>query len=362
MRFSIIHLCVLTGMLSGLLTFNTTVLKAADWRVLADLRGAWSFTVGDDPAWSDPETVTADWDRMNVPGRWENHYPGYNGYAWYRRSFSLRTLPDLPAVTLFLGFIDDVDEVFVNGRKIGQTGTFFPAYKTAYNVERCYRVPVSLLKKSGNVIAVRVYDQAMEGGIVSAGNFGFYMDADQLLLALDLSGNWKFSTEDFGNMHSPNCNDTYWNELIVPGIWENQGFPGYDGKAFYRRRFSLPAFLARQELYLVLGRIDDYDRVYLNGMLIGRVEELDQYSRFSRGEAYRLFRIYLIPADVLRSKNLVSLEITDTGGEGGIYEGPVGLAGREVAERLSAKYANGSIGTRNFSFWEELLKLFNDKR
>jgi sialate O-acetylesterase len=75
-----------------------------------------------------------------------------------------------------LGYIDDVDEVFINGQKVGQSGSFSLNSGPHLIRKGVTAVPVSALRKTGNVIAVRVYDDYKEGGIVSAGNFGLYYD------------------------------------------------------------------------------------------------------------------------------------------------------------------------------------------
>jgi len=357
MRFFIITVRVLIVM-SGLLAFGSPQLKAADWFSIADLRGSWSFTVGDDPGWADPNAGIADWDWLTVPGRWESKYSDYNGYAWYRRTFNVNTIPQKPNVVLFLGYIDDADEVFINGKKVGQTGSFFPEFTSAYDKERRYVVPVSILKKTGNVIAVRVYDDYKEGGIVRAGNFGLYYDRELDLLSVDLSGPWKFTTERAGNMHALNLPDDSWKEIFVPMNWESQGYKNYDGTAFYRKRFLVSTSLLGKELYLVVGKIDDFDKVYLNGELIGRVEELEQYSRFRRDRSYTLMRIYKIPAGLLRNKNVVSVEVNDTYGAGGIYEGPVGIVTYDAANKISDKHKASNFGDWNFSIWD-LIDLFD---
>ncbi|MEL7587998.1 MAG: glycoside hydrolase [Prolixibacteraceae bacterium] len=356
MHFSFITVRFLFVMMPVVLSFGQ--LKAADWLSVADLRGSWAFTVGDDPAWADPKLETTGWDWVTVPGRWESNYPDYNGYAWYKKKFNLRVLPEKANIVLFLGYIDDVDEVFINGQRVGQTGKFFPYFETAHTVERRYVVPASLLKRTGNVIAVRVFDAAMDGGIVRAGNFGLFYDQEQNMLSVDLSGAWKFSTDNFGDMHSPGLNDASWKELFVPMTWENQGYADYDGVAWYRKRFIMPESLKGKELYLVMGKIDDLDQVYLNGTLIGRTEDMPQYSRFRRDMAFSLMRIYKIPVNLLRSKNLLSVEVTDHHGLGGIYEGPVGIVTRDAALKISDKHRAGSVGDWNFSFWD-LLDLFD---
>ncbi|MBQ8755801.1 MAG: hypothetical protein IJZ19_12285 [Lentisphaeria bacterium] len=88
----------------------------------------------------------------------------YDGYAWYRLTFDV---PDevlnFPTLYFIAGAIDDYDEVYLNGVKIGATGKETPKYWLA---NRNYRIPAGLLKKSGNLLAVRVFDVHGGGGIV----------------------------------------------------------------------------------------------------------------------------------------------------------------------------------------------------
>lgn len=350
---------VLIVYLFSLMAFSSSELRASDWKSLASLRGSWYFTVGDDPEWAKPEADISDWDQIEAPRAWEYYYDGYNGIGWYRKNFVIPNLPKTEEINLFLGYIDDADEVFVNGQKVGESGRFPPYNQTAYNQERHYLVPTSLLNKTKNVIAVRVYDEGRDGGIVNADKFGFYYDRDQEQMAFDLSGTWKFTTERYANMHDPAMNDDQWANVYVPMNWENQGYGDYDGRAWYRKRFSLPESLKGEELYLVLGKIDDYDEVYLNGFKIGEVEDLDHYSRFDRGNAYALYRIYKIPSNLLKNKNLVSVEVQDDYGAGGIYEGPVGImradAIRDFKEKVRWKEQDSGWN----SFFHDLIRLLD---
>lgn len=341
-----------------LMAFGPLALEASDWRPLVTFNGTWLFTVGDDPAWASPLADVQDWDQINAPGQWERYYEGYNGYAWYRKNFDFRPASKTNTVTLFLGFIDDVDEVFINGQKIGQTGKFPPRYQTAYDQERRYLVPASLLNETKNVIALRVYDEGRHGGIVSAGKFGLYYDRHEELLELDLSGSWKFSIDNLGDMHDPATSDEKWKVIYVPLNWEQQGFVDYDGRAWYRKRFLLPETLKGKELYLVLGKIDDFDKVYLNGEKIGQVEDNDRYSRFQRGNAWQLYRIYKIPSNLLRSKNMVSVEVQDEMGGGGIYEGPVGIMTHERVREFENRIRNEGYNNGWNSFLRDLIRSF----
>ncbi len=88
----------------------------------------------------------------------------YNGYAWYRLTFDVpENLSAAPQLYFTAGAIDDTDEVWLNGVKIGSTGKDVPNY---WEAKRNYPIPQGLLKKSGNLLVVRVFDEKGNGGIV----------------------------------------------------------------------------------------------------------------------------------------------------------------------------------------------------
>ena len=177
-------------------------LSASKWGRVVNLKGLWHFSVGDDQRWANRDFDSRNWDKLQVPSNLDDFYRGYNGYAWYRRNFDINTFPDQGELVLKLGQIDDVDEVFINGVKIGQTGSFPPNFKTAYNVERLYVIPEGILRNENNLIAVRVYDTSGPGGIVGGDNIGIFYDNDHNLLSFDLSGKWKFSIyREIGRAH-----------------------------------------------------------------------------------------------------------------------------------------------------------------
>jgi hypothetical protein len=65
---------------------------------------------------------------------------------------------------ILLGKIDDADETYINGVRIGSTGRFPPVPVSAWNDQRAYRIPRRLLREK-NVLAIRVYDMGLGGGI-----------------------------------------------------------------------------------------------------------------------------------------------------------------------------------------------------
>lgn len=318
--FGILVICIVSGLQDAV--------AGEKWRMILDLEGRWVFSIGDNKKWALPHYNDSHWERIDVPSKWEDEgFYGYDGFAWYRKSFDgtlLKSKTD--TYNLFLGYIDDVDEVYFNGHKIGSSGSFPPRYHTAFNALRNYYIPNAYINFEGkNVIAVRVYDAEIEGGIVS-GDVGIFVNDDDRGLALNLRGIWDFSlsSKRYNNFHeekfSPRTNrrppeEANWIKLSVPGVWENQGYPNYDGSAWYRKQFTLPKELNGHDLVLVLGKIDDIDEVYINGKFVGSSRQYDQ------------LRFYNIPAGevIPGAVNLLLVYVDDTGGLGGIYEGPVGL-------------------------------------
>jgi hypothetical protein len=167
-------------------------------------------------------------------------------------------------------FPTQYSEVFLNGRMIAYEGVFPPHYMTGYAVPLECFIPKDYLRyDSDNVIAVRVYDSQQAGGITH-GNAGIYERRNFLEPEYDLSGKWKFKTADDKSWAESNFDDSHWQELKVPLLWDAQGYKDYDGFAWYRVKCRVPADLSNRPLILLLGRIDDMGEAYLNGELIGR--------------------------------------------------------------------------------------------
>ncbi len=329
--------------------------EAEDLKKIIDLEGRWKFTVGDDPAWAAVDYDDSDWDDVSVPKTWESEgFDDYNGFAWYRKAFSLHRDLEVETPFLVMGYIDDVDEVYLNGYLIGATGVMPTPMKTAHRLFRKYPLPLELLNTSGkNVIAVRVFDEYREGGIY-AGPVGIFYDKDNELLSLNLAGYWDFEAITIED----NTADRFYNQkndkIYVPGYWESFGYPGFDGVAVYSTSFRLPPSIDQKDLMIVLGYIDDIDEVFINGLLVGTVKDLESGKDRSR-YFDQVFRAYPIPEGTLHldGMNTIGVRVIDSGGLGGIYEGPVGLITSENFELL-----NRSREQKSNSFWEVFFREF----
>lgn len=305
---------------------STTTMAQDKWDRLINLQGRWKFSIGDKALWSEKYFNDSKWEEIYVPSKWEDEgFNGYNGYAWYRKSFDGREITNKDiGLNLFLGYIDDVDEVYLNGHKIGGSGGFPPRFHTAYNALRNYFIPTEYVDFNGrNVIAVRVYDSEIEGGIVS-GNIGIYTSKGDRGLTLNLRGLWDFklresSTDRFTSIDEKTVSAISkdgWVDITVPGAWEGQGFYNYDGSAWYRKQFTIPKDMHGEDLVLLLGKIDDSDKTFLNGKLIG--------SSYDQHDKLRTYHISMNEFKAGQTNTLI-IYVDDPQGTGGIYEGPVGI-------------------------------------
>lgn len=108
-----------------------------------------------------------------------------------------------------------------------------------------------------------------------------------------------------------NYDDSGWEEVTLPGVWENAGHPDFDGLAAYRISFTLPPGSAGKEAVLHLPAIDDIDSTYINGQLIGT------------HRVWNELRTYKIGQGVLKDgKNMLTIWVEDGQGGGGLNNDP----------------------------------------
>lgn len=305
--------------------------NAQDLSVVKDLKGYWKFSIGDNSQWSDPDYDDSHWEYIIVPKSWEEQgFHGYDGYAWYRKKVKVPKELENLSLYLKLGYIDDVDKVYVNGWKIGQTGMFPPDYTTAFNANRIYSIPGKIdCSDEYLTIAIKVFDEGGEGGIVH-GDIALLVDHSSIIPDFDLKGEWKFNTEDCdGNPADYDYNS--WEDIIVPGAWEDQGYKNYDGIACYVTEFELVGEFKDELMVLLLGKIDDLEVVYLNGVLIAQAGDFNAETVQLRKDMYKQMRGYYIPQGVLNEdgKNVLAVKVFDLSGFGGIWDGSVGLITQE---------------------------------
>jgi hypothetical protein len=174
----------------------------------------------------------------------------------------------------------------------------------------------------------------------------------QNVTVIDLAGVWKFKVDPNEEGHlqgwqQPDLDDLEWRDLYAPGEWEKQGVTGdnptwpgtqpddaYNGYAWYRRHVTVPANWAGAAVALRFGAIDDRDRTYFNGEPVGTT---------TGDETWRERRDYVIPSGLLKAggDNVIAVRVCDTGGVGGITEGPLQLVNTSAPWALGAPLPSG---------------------
>ncbi len=104
-----------------------------------------------------------------------------------------------------------------------------------------------------------------------------------------------------------------WTTIATPQYWGKSGYYRMVGVAWYRTSFTLTRAQAAQGVTLGLGEIDDSDRSYVNGHLIGHTD-----NRWDRPRVYRV-----PPADLHAGRNTIAIRVDNLAGDGGIH-GPAG--------------------------------------
>lgn len=324
----------------ALLLFLNTALHSIDLTCEIDLHGEWLIEIGDNLAYASPNYNDRGWETIPVPCPWENEgFPGYDGYAWYRTSFVIPAYLRNRILLLRLGQIDDVDRCYFNGHLIGGHGDFPPNYQTAYDVVRTYQIPSGFIQYDRkNFLSVRVFDRQGSGGIVH-GDVGVYSCNDALRLEYDLSGLWRFKLGDDPRWADKDFADGSWRSIAVPCYWHLQGFSQAPGYGWYRRTFKINNVRDEQKLILVLGKINEMDQVYFNGVQIGETGVFQSdYEPLQNGYKDQE-RTYYIPNYLILSNavNTIAVRVYAPSGYGGIYAGHVGICTRQEFLRHAKK-------------------------
>ncbi|MDR3267507.1 MAG: TIM barrel protein [Tannerella sp.] len=175
--------------------------------------------VSNDPglkeAWYKQGKTGSEWQKIDVPSLWD----GFNNsrVGWYHTQFSLTEEQAQSPVEIFLGFIDDNDETYLNGQKIGATD--------GSDKNRLYKVNKGL--RSGiNDLYVRVIDLGGAAGFSSA------PECRTSHGMIPLAGKWDFRKSITIISHPNAYPSLLYNAMIAPLIrYPVKGAIWYQGES-----------------------------------------------------------------------------------------------------------------------------------
>jgi sialate O-acetylesterase len=99
-----------------------------------------------------------------------------------------------------------------------------------------------------------------------------------------------------------------WKTMNIPGSWEGQGLPDFDGIVWFRRDIDLPEDWTNKDIKISLGPIDDRDTTWVNGSKVGEMNDWNHE------------RVYKVPKKLLKAgRNTIAVRVLDTGGGGGFH-------------------------------------------
>jgi len=177
--------------------------RVAAWQPGLPLEGV------DASRWSAAADIDGKWPTLQAPALWEDQgLAELDGVVWLRKQVKLSAAQAAGAAELHLARVDDCDEVWVNGQRVGG--------QCGYDKLRQYTLPAGLLRPGANWIAVRVTDTGGGGGI--------YGDAGTLRLdtpagVVSLAGAWRARVEQIAVSDQPSANGAptlAHNGLIAP--------------------------------------------------------------------------------------------------------------------------------------------------
>jgi sialate O-acetylesterase len=247
--------------------------------------------------WFDISYTPKGWRNINIPGYWEDQgIKDLNGVVWYRKEINIPASMAGKPAKVFLGRIVDADELYINGKLVGNTGYQYP--------QRRYNVPTDILKPGKNIFVIRVTNTVGKGGFVPDKPYCLFSGND----TIDIKGTWQykvgevfkpFETGGFGGgLSFQNQPAALYNAMVAPETnYTIKGFCWYQGESN----------AGRPEEYVALqtALINDWRNKWKQGTLPFLYVQLPGYMDYN-----------YLPSEsnwaILRAAQLKALSVTNT--------------------------------------------------
>ena len=137
----------------------------------------------DKALWAAEDFNDSGWKQVKQPLSWSKigDLKDFDGIVWMRKAVEVPASLAGKDLKLELGAIDDEDITYWNGERVGMT--------SGWMANRAYTVPGNKVKAGKNILAIRINDTGVEGGISKEAK-DFYLTVGNTNISL--AGDWKW--------------------------------------------------------------------------------------------------------------------------------------------------------------------------
>ena len=117
--------------------------------------------VGRAQGWFKPDFDDSAWTPIKIGQGWEKAGFEYDGVAWYRVQLALPEVPEGKRLLLHFGAVDEQAWVWVNGEFAGEHAHGEGGWQDPFDID----ITAQAKPGAANLVAVRVHDSTLQGGI-----------------------------------------------------------------------------------------------------------------------------------------------------------------------------------------------------
>lgn len=162
----------------------------------------------------------------------------------------------------------------------------------------------------------------------------------------------KFQKGDNMEWKNTTFDDSRWKSLSMLKPWTDQGISNPNNYAWYRIRFTLPESMLdnsdiKETVLFVMGKIDDADETYLNGVLIGKTGSTpgDKEGYVSKWEEPRTYSVSASSKAIRWGKeNVLAVRVYNGNDPGGMFGSGVSVSVPSRIDGMKAVFAQKSSG------------------
>lgn len=161
----------------------------------------------------------------------------------------------------------------------------------------------------------------------------------------------KFHVGDNMEWGKLSADDSQWRTLSVLSTWSGQGVSNPNNYAWYRIKFVLPESMrtagdVKNVLRFDMGKIDDADETYLNGVLIGKTGRMPADKGGYSG-AFDTHRLYVVNTEKVPvnwgKENVLAVRVYNGGEPGGMFGGQVVVTVPSKLDGLKVHFGEAQV-------------------